>query len=93
MERMRAEILEVASSLDQADSSTGKCLWPPQSGTRDTAEHSSVWMALKYARLRGRDRNAVPEITNAQAATDDARPIFQKAFFNPKSPLDGFATP
>ena len=53
----------------------------------------SHMMALKYARLRGRDRNAVPEITNAQAATDDARPIFQKAFFNPKSPLDGFATP
>ena len=51
-----------------------------------------MWMALKYARLRGGDRNALPEITNAPAATDDARSIFQKAFSNPKSPFDGFAT-
>ena len=46
-------------------------------------------MVLKYAHLRGRDRNAVPEITNAQAATEDARPIFQKAFFNPNGEIAG----
>ena len=28
----------------------------------------------------------------AEDTTEDTRSIFQKAFFNPKSPLDGFAT-